>query len=123
MWLIVIQQAQGLIGCPQPNLQRRLAAYEALRLKFDSVRLAYIKRDYNQAAYYPTTKTDEQMHLKSVSRVPEKIMKIPESSERKDDTNQSPKSDHPNGLVSDPVPNASDIIAPVKMVTTQSRFR
>ncbi|OWY92642.1 LOW QUALITY PROTEIN: hypothetical protein PHMEG_00038272 [Phytophthora megakarya] len=104
---IVIQQAQGLIGCHQPNLQHRLAEYEALKVKFGSVRLVHVKRDYNQAADYLTTKTlalgkawvvedaDELTHLKFVSRIPEKIMKTPESSERKDDASQSLKSDHP----------------------------
>ncbi|OWY94078.1 reverse transcriptase, partial [Phytophthora megakarya] len=54
---IVVQQAQGLIGCHRPNLQRRLAEYEALNMKFGSVRLVHVKRDYNQAADYLTTKT------------------------------------------------------------------
>ncbi|OWZ13588.1 LOW QUALITY PROTEIN: reverse transcriptase [Phytophthora megakarya] len=79
---IVIQQAQGLIGCHQPNLQ-------PLKVKFASVRLIHVKRDYNQAADYLTTKTlafgkawvvedtDKLMHLKFVSRIPEKIMKTP----------------------------------------------
>ncbi|OWZ13116.1 reverse transcriptase [Phytophthora megakarya] len=54
---IVIQQGQGLIGCHQPNLQRRLAEYEALKVKFGSVQLGDVKRDYNQAADNLTTKT------------------------------------------------------------------
>ncbi|OWZ07836.1 LOW QUALITY PROTEIN: reverse transcriptase [Phytophthora megakarya] len=120
---IVIQQAQGLIGCHQPNLQRRLAEYEALKVQFGSVRLVHVKRDYNHAADYLMTKTlalgkasvvedaDELMHLKFVSRILEKIMKTPETSERKDSASQSLKSDHPNGLVSDPI------------VTTRSRSR
>ncbi|OWZ07057.1 reverse transcriptase [Phytophthora megakarya] len=94
---IVIQQAQGLIGCHQSNLQRRLAEYEALKVKFGSVRLVHVKRDYNQAADYLTMKTlalgkawvvedaDELMHLKFVSRIPDKIMMTPGTSERKDD--------------------------------------
>ncbi|OWZ10133.1 hypothetical protein PHMEG_00017064 [Phytophthora megakarya] len=85
--MIVIQQAQGLIGCHQHNLQRRLAEYEALKVKFGSVRFDHIKRDYNQAADYLTMKilalgkgwvvedADELMHLKFVSRIPEKIIK------------------------------------------------
>ncbi|OWY94607.1 LOW QUALITY PROTEIN: reverse transcriptase, partial [Phytophthora megakarya] len=109
---IIIQQAQGLIGCHQPSLQRRLAEYEALRVKFGSVRLVHVKRDYNQAADYLTTKTlalgkawvvedaDELMHLKFVSRIPEKITKTPETSEQKDDASQSLRSDRPSDLVS-----------------------
>ncbi|OWY92963.1 LOW QUALITY PROTEIN: hypothetical protein PHMEG_00037804 [Phytophthora megakarya] len=121
---IVIQQAQGLIGCHQPNLQRRLAEYEALKVKFGSVRLVHVKRNYNQAADYLTLAlgkawvvevADELMHLKSVSRIPEKIMKTPETSGRKDGASQSRKSDRPSGLVSDPVSNASETVTPVKI--------
>ncbi|OWZ06341.1 LOW QUALITY PROTEIN: reverse transcriptase [Phytophthora megakarya] len=76
-----------------PNRQRRFAEYEALKVKFGSVRFVHVKRDYNQAADYLTTKTlalgkacvvkdeDELMHLKFVSRILEKIMKTPETSE------------------------------------------
>jgi hypothetical protein len=84
---IVIQQVQGLINCNQPNLQRRLAEYEALKVKFKSIRLVHVKRDYNQAADYLTSKTlvlgkswqvedvDELKHLKKVSKIHEKLMK------------------------------------------------
>ncbi|OWY91993.1 LOW QUALITY PROTEIN: reverse transcriptase, partial [Phytophthora megakarya] len=70
--------AQDLINCNQPNLQRRLAEYEDLRKNFVS---------FNQAADYLTSKTlvlgesweiddpDEIVHLRLVSRIPEKIMK------------------------------------------------
>ncbi|OWY95904.1 reverse transcriptase [Phytophthora megakarya] len=54
---IVVQQAQGLINCNQPNLQRRLAEYEDLRKNFVLVRLIHVKREFNQAADYLTTKT------------------------------------------------------------------
>ncbi|OWZ10050.1 LOW QUALITY PROTEIN: reverse transcriptase [Phytophthora megakarya] len=113
---IVIQQAQGLIGCHQPNLQRRLAEYEALRVKFGSVRLVHVKRDYNQAADY--------LHWHSGKHgVPEKIMKTPETSERKDDASQSLKSDRPSDLISDSAPSAPEPVTPVKIVTTRSRSR
>ncbi|OWZ15385.1 reverse transcriptase [Phytophthora megakarya] len=123
---IVIQQAQGLIGCHQPNLQRRLAEYEALKVKFGSVRLVHVKRDYNQAADYLTTKTlalgkawvvedaDELMHLKFVSRIPEKIMKTPET---------SLKGDRPSDLLSDSAPSTPETAIPVNLVTTRSRSR
>ncbi|OWY90126.1 hypothetical protein PHMEG_00041886 [Phytophthora megakarya] len=112
---IVIQQAQGV--------------------KFGSVRLVHVKRDYNQAVGYLTTKTlalgkawvvedaDELMHLKFVSRIPEKIMKTPETSERKDDASQSLKSDRPSDLVSDSAPSALETVIPVNIVTTRSRSR
>ncbi|OWZ08690.1 reverse transcriptase [Phytophthora megakarya] len=84
---IVVQQAQGLINCNQPNLQRRLAEYEDLRKNVVSVKLIHVKREFNQAADYLTSKTlvlgesweldnpDEIVHLRLVSRIPEKVMK------------------------------------------------
>ncbi|OWY94412.1 LOW QUALITY PROTEIN: reverse transcriptase [Phytophthora megakarya] len=54
---IVVQHAQGLINCNQPNLQRRLAEYEDLRKNFVSVKLIHVKREFNQAADYLTSKT------------------------------------------------------------------
>ncbi|OWY96068.1 reverse transcriptase [Phytophthora megakarya] len=54
---IVVQQAQGLINCNQPNLKRRLAEYEDPRKNFVSVKLIYVKREFNQAADYLTSKT------------------------------------------------------------------
>ncbi|OWY95203.1 hypothetical protein PHMEG_00034856, partial [Phytophthora megakarya] len=84
---IVVQHAQGLINCNKPNLQRRLAEYEDLRKDFVSVKLIHVKREFNQAADYLTSKTlvlgeswelndpDEIVHLRLVSRIPDKIMK------------------------------------------------
>ncbi|OWY99666.1 hypothetical protein PHMEG_00029298 [Phytophthora megakarya] len=81
---IVVQQAQGLLNCNQPNLQRRLAEYEDLRKNFVSVKLIHVKREFNQAADYLTSKTlvlgeswevdgpDEIVHLRLVSRIPER---------------------------------------------------
>ncbi|KAE8990459.1 hypothetical protein PR001_g21479 [Phytophthora rubi] len=88
---IVIQQVQGLINCNQPNLQRRLAECQVLE-KFKLVRLVHVKRDFNQAADYLTSKTlvsgedwvvqdeEEKEHLRVVSKIPEQIMKPPEES-------------------------------------------
>ncbi|POM66404.1 Aspartic protease, partial [Phytophthora palmivora] len=84
---IAIQQAQGLINCNQPNLQRKLAEYEVLKTKFKSVRLVHVKREFNQAADYLTSKTlalgeswkvedaDERTHLQLVSKIHEKLVK------------------------------------------------
>ncbi|GMF35680.1 unnamed protein product [Phytophthora fragariaefolia] len=84
---VVIQQVQDLINCNQPNLQRRLAEYEALKAKFKSVKLVHVKRDYNQTVDYLTSKTlalgeswqvedaEELTNLKQVSKIPEKLMK------------------------------------------------
>jgi ribonuclease HI len=88
---IVIQQVQGLINCNQPTLQRRLAEYEALKVKFKSIRLVHVKRDCNQAADYLTSKTlvlgkswqvedaEELKHLEQVSKIHEKLMKSDKS--------------------------------------------
>ncbi|OWZ12322.1 LOW QUALITY PROTEIN: hypothetical protein PHMEG_00014542 [Phytophthora megakarya] len=54
---IVVQQAQGLINCNKPNLQRRLAEYEDLRKDLVSVKLIHIKREFNQATDHLTSKT------------------------------------------------------------------
>ncbi|POM77532.1 LOW QUALITY PROTEIN: Reverse transcriptase [Phytophthora palmivora] len=82
---IAIQQAQGLINCNQPNLQRRLAEFESLKTKFQALKLVHVKREFNQAADYLTSKTlalawqvqdaDELTHLQLVSKVQEKLMK------------------------------------------------
>ncbi|OWZ17391.1 reverse transcriptase [Phytophthora megakarya] len=115
---IVIQQAQGLIGCHQPKLQRRLAEYEALKVKFGST-----TKTLALGEAWVVEDADELMHMKFISRIPEKTMKTPETSEQKDDATQSLKRDRPNDLVSDPVPNASEAITPVKMVTTRNPSR
>ncbi|KAL3668591.1 hypothetical protein V7S43_006673 [Phytophthora oleae] len=52
---IAIQQAQGLINCNQPNVQRRLAEFESLKTKFQSLKLVHLKREYNQATNYLTS--------------------------------------------------------------------
>ncbi|ETN06503.1 hypothetical protein PPTG_12617 [Phytophthora nicotianae INRA-310] len=87
---IVIQQVQGLINCNKPNLQRRLAECEVLRKRFKTVRLVHVKRDFNQAADYLTSKTlalgeswtvqdDEEIrHLEVVSKIQEQMTKRPE---------------------------------------------
>ncbi|KAE9277199.1 hypothetical protein PR003_g28853, partial [Phytophthora rubi] len=84
---IVIQQVQGLINCHQPNLQRKLAECEAMKEYFTSLRLVHVKRDFNQAADYTTSKTlvlddswtvqeeEERRHLEQVSKIPEQLMK------------------------------------------------
>ncbi|GMF18641.1 unnamed protein product [Phytophthora fragariaefolia] len=89
---IVIQQVQGLINCNQPNLQRMWAECQVLKDKFRRVQLVHVKRDFNQAADYLTSKTltlgeslvvhdeGQNEHLKVVSKIPEPIMKLPEGS-------------------------------------------
>ncbi|KAE9051437.1 hypothetical protein PR001_g1455 [Phytophthora rubi] len=84
---IVIQQVQGLINCNQPNLQRRLFEVEILNERFTSMRLVHVKREYNQAADYLTSKTlslgaswqtedpEQLKHLVQVSKIHEKLMK------------------------------------------------
>ncbi|GMF41672.1 unnamed protein product [Phytophthora fragariaefolia] len=87
---IVIQHVQGLTNCNQPNLQRRLAECQVLKEKIGRVQFVHVKRDFNQAADYLTSKTlalgeswvvhdeGDKEHLKVVSKIPEQIMKPPE---------------------------------------------
>ncbi|POM66563.1 Reverse transcriptase [Phytophthora palmivora] len=100
---IAIQQAQGLINCNQPNLQRKLAKYEVLKTKFKSVRLVHVKWRFNQAADYLTSRTlvlgeswkvedaDERTHLQLVSKIHEKLVKpkVLSSAEIQGDDSQS----------------------------------
>ncbi|OWY95943.1 hypothetical protein PHMEG_00033913, partial [Phytophthora megakarya] len=88
---IVIQQVQRLINCNQPHLKTHLAKVELLKEKFGSLRLVHLKREYNQAADYLTTKTlilneswdvtdtAEIAYLEHVSKIAEKIMKMEDS--------------------------------------------
>ncbi|GMF42042.1 unnamed protein product [Phytophthora fragariaefolia] len=134
---IVIQQVQGLINSNQPNLQRRLAEYEALTVKFKSVKLVHVKRDYNQAADYLTFKTlalgksrqvqdaDELRHLEQVSKIPEKLMKSEASLNVPvhEESGQSPPdgailNDDRPGPESAPLPTAARVMA---AVVTRSR--
>ncbi|OWZ06219.1 reverse transcriptase [Phytophthora megakarya] len=54
---IVLQQVQRLINCNQPHLKKHFAKVELLKEKFGSLRLIHLKREYNLAADYLTTKT------------------------------------------------------------------
>ncbi|KAE9294553.1 hypothetical protein PR003_g24231 [Phytophthora rubi] len=81
---IVIQQVQGLINCNQPNLQRRLSEVGIPKERFTSMRLVHVKREYNQAADYLTSKTlalgtswqtEDPEELKQLVKIHEKLMK------------------------------------------------
>jgi len=85
---IAIQQAQGLIQCLTPGLQLLLGEFEALRPSFKSVKLVHVKREFNAAADYLTTKAlvtrsavviddpVELVQLKQLNRIPEKLVKV-----------------------------------------------
>ncbi|GMG17964.1 unnamed protein product [Phytophthora fragariaefolia] len=69
------------------DVTRRLAEYEIIRTKFKTVQLVHVKRLYNKAADYLTSKTlalgkswqvedaEERLHLRLVSRIAEQVMK------------------------------------------------
>uniref|UniRef100_H3H3W0 Uncharacterized protein n=1 Tax=Phytophthora ramorum TaxID=164328 RepID=H3H3W0_PHYRM len=130
---IIIQQAQGLINCHQPNLQRKLAEYEALRPRFKSVRLVHVKREFNQAADYLTSKTllldeswkvedeDELTHLQLVSKIHEKLMKPAQilNAGVQDDNGQDADSTNLPGPESAPLPLAAKVLVAVTRVQTQ----
>ncbi|GMF49721.1 unnamed protein product [Phytophthora fragariaefolia] len=68
------------------ELMSDLKPATALKVKFKSVKLVHVKRDYNQAVDYLTSKTlaqggswqiedaEELRHLKQMSKIPEKLM-------------------------------------------------
>ncbi|GMF34067.1 unnamed protein product [Phytophthora fragariaefolia] len=111
--------------------------YEALEVKFKSVKLVHVKRDYNQAADYMTSKTlalgesgqvedaEELRHLEQVSKNPEKLMKSEASLNEPvhEESGQSPPdgvtlNDDRPGPESAPFPTAARVVA---AVVTRSR--
>ncbi|KAE8967403.1 hypothetical protein PR001_g28113, partial [Phytophthora rubi] len=133
---IVIQQVQGLINCNQPNLQRRLSEVGILKERFTSMRLVHVKREYNQAADYLTSKTlalgtswqtedpEELKHLVQVSKIHEKLMKpLVIMDENTQDV--SPQEDlpveTPNGIRPGPESVPLSTAARVMVAVTRSR--
>ncbi|POM74964.1 LOW QUALITY PROTEIN: Hypothetical protein PHPALM_7993 [Phytophthora palmivora] len=131
---IAIQQAQGLINCNQPNLQRRLAEFEYLKTKFQTLKLVHVKREFNQPADYLTSTTlafgeawqvqdaDELTHLQLVSNVQEKLMKpcpapnaeVQESEvATAEDHGVTPESDGIPGPESAPLPRSAKVLIAV----------
>ncbi|POM58700.1 Reverse transcriptase [Phytophthora palmivora] len=142
---IVIQQVQGLINCNQPNLQRRLAECEGLQKRFNSVRLIHVKREFNQAADYLTSKTlalgkswvveedAERRLLEVVSRIREQLMK---TSDDETKSNSETPRNSPNvvtmgalrevalrGPECEPLPSAARILAAFTRSRTRTRER
>ncbi|OWY99805.1 reverse transcriptase [Phytophthora megakarya] len=136
---IVIQQVQGLINCNPPNLQMRLAEYETLKNRFQTVRLVHMNREFNQAADYLTSKTlvqgeswtvqgdIEKRHLEVVSKIREQLVKSSESTDTRGhsrDPTQDSGEQHDNlgtrhgpGPECAPLPSAARVMA----VLTRSR--
>ncbi|POM75726.1 Hypothetical protein PHPALM_7131 [Phytophthora palmivora] len=133
---IVIQQVQGLINCNQPNLQRRLN-------RFNSVRLVHVKREFNQAADYLTSKTlalgkswvveedAERRHLEVVSRIREQLMR---TSDEETKLNSETPRDSPNvvtmgasrevalrGPECEPLPSAARVLAAFTRSSARAR--
>ncbi|GLD98944.1 hypothetical protein PINS_up007662 [Pythium insidiosum] len=84
---IAIQECQEAIGCNQPHLQLLLNAFHEERGRFKSVQLIHVKREFNAAADYLTTKVlkagtdcditdpDKLDHLKLINQLPACIIK------------------------------------------------
>ncbi|KAE8969432.1 hypothetical protein PR001_g27503 [Phytophthora rubi] len=112
---IAIQQAQGLIRCLKPGLQLLLAEFEGLREKFRSIKLVHVKREYNAAADYLTTKTllarepvsiddpVELAQLRQLNKIPEKLMKPGASQFISPEPKSDPKVSDEAGTVPEPV--------------------
>ncbi|GMF41719.1 unnamed protein product [Phytophthora fragariaefolia] len=137
---IVIQQVQGLINCHLPNLQKHLAECEVQKGKFRKLHLAHVKREYNQATEYLTSKTltlskswtvqdhEEFLHLERVSKIAEKLMK-PKVVLLDGELPQDPEIQSlPKGSVGDvadsqsaPLPQAARVFAVLTRSKTQDR--
>ncbi|KAE8897485.1 hypothetical protein PF005_g20450 [Phytophthora fragariae] len=86
---IAIQQAQGLIQCLNQRLHLLLNEFDELRPKFKSVKLVHVKREFNAAADYLTSKTlaarcavtlEDPVELaqwKQLNRIAEKMVREP----------------------------------------------
>ncbi|KAE9034199.1 hypothetical protein PR001_g9836 [Phytophthora rubi] len=84
---IAIQQAQGLIQCLNPRLQLLLNEFKELRLKFKPTKLVHVKREFNAATDYLTSKIlvargaitldnpVELAQLKQLNRIAEKLVR------------------------------------------------
>ncbi|GMF19199.1 unnamed protein product [Phytophthora fragariaefolia] len=133
---IVIQQVQGLINCH--HLQKYLAECEVQKEKFQTLCLVHVKREYNQASDYLTSKAltlgkswivqdpEDLLHLERVSKIAEKLMK-PEAALLDGESPQdSERLGLPQGSVggvadsqSAPLPHAARVFA----VLTRSNIR
>ncbi|KAE8960602.1 hypothetical protein PR002_g30161 [Phytophthora rubi] len=98
---IAIQQAQGLIQCLKPRLRRLLSEFEDQRQKSKSIELAHVKRGFNAAADYLTTKIWTTRHsvsidnpvefapLRRLSRMTEKLISDQKSKQAEPDMEPS----------------------------------
>ncbi|GMF60603.1 unnamed protein product [Phytophthora fragariaefolia] len=120
---IAIQQAQGLIRCLKPGLQLLLTEFVGLRKKFRSVKLGLVKREYNAATDYLTTKTllarepvsiddpVELAQLRQLKKIPEKLIKPGASQLVSPEQNLDPKDSAEVDTVPKPV-SISEAAAP-----------
>ncbi|GMF36111.1 unnamed protein product [Phytophthora lilii] len=107
--------------------------YEVLKDKFASLKLVHVKRDFNQAADYLTSKTlilgeswnaKELLHLELMSKIHGKLMKsvviLDDSAQDEAFSVDLPKSlNETPGVESEPLPMAAKVMAAV----TRSRAR
>ncbi|KAE9039826.1 hypothetical protein PR003_g7962 [Phytophthora rubi] len=118
---IAIQQAQGLIQCLNPRLQLLLNEFDELRPKFKSVKLVHVKREFNAAADYLTSKTliarcavtledsVELAQLKQLNRIAGKLVRKPApADERKPNEVKSEITPEPVSLVQAAEPLSPD---------------
>lgn len=82
---LVIEQCQGTMWANKKNLEDLLGQYTALREKFQSTTLIYVRRDFNAAAYYLASKAlrlsesfvvsedAERTHLAAINKLPERV--------------------------------------------------
>ncbi|OWZ12339.1 LOW QUALITY PROTEIN: reverse transcriptase [Phytophthora megakarya] len=135
----VIQQAQGLINCNQPNLQRRLAESETLKKRSQTVRLVHTNREFNQAADYLTSKTLvqgeswavqddlEKRHVEVVSMIREQLEKPSEGADTRvhsgDPIQDSGEEDDNSGTRHDPDPECAPPSSAARVMAVRTRSR
>ncbi|OWZ19003.1 reverse transcriptase [Phytophthora megakarya] len=136
---IVIQQVQGLINCNQPNLQRRLVECETLKKRFQTIRLVHMKREFNQAADYLTSKTLvqgeswtvqddlEKRHLEVVSKIRELFVKPSEGTNTRahsgDPIQDSGEEDGDSGTRHGPGPECAPLSSAARVMAVLTRSR
>ncbi|OWY96077.1 reverse transcriptase, partial [Phytophthora megakarya] len=113
-----------------PNLQRRLAECEILKKRFQTVRLVHMKREFNQAADYLTSKLLydlEKRHLEVVSKIREQLVKPSEGTDTRvhsgDPMQDSGERDGNSGTRHGPGPECAPLSSAARVMTVLTRSR
>ncbi|OWZ14921.1 LOW QUALITY PROTEIN: reverse transcriptase [Phytophthora megakarya] len=146
---LTMAQTRGvrdLIAVGDSRIVIQQSSCEALKAKFDSVRLVHVKRDFNQAADYLTSKTlllgrpwsvqedGERQHLERVSKIQEKSMNSAEGhlatghsgfvvTQDEEGCPDNPGCPSALDVMAAPLPRAAKILVAVTRATTNERHQ